>query len=183
VGAVDRCHRLLLVTTPDLAAVKATRTTTDVLRRLAVPDDRWLVVCNRVGCPGDLGMDQIADHLGIDSLHLVPTDDAVADALARGVPVVLSHPDAPVSHALAEVAADVAGGSMLADGGRAGTGPGDTHRPHGGPTGRSPEDGADSSTEGAMWRGWSEPSDRSGARAGVGTWWRHLRDRFGTAGR
>lgn len=182
-ATLDRCHRLLLVTTPDLAAVKATRTTTDVLRRLAIPDDRWLVVCNAVGRPGDLGMDQIADHLGIDSLHLVPTDDAVADALARGVPVVLSHPDAPASHALVEVAADVAGGLVLADGDPPGTGPGDPRRPPGGRGGRSPDDGADGSMGGAMWRGWSEASDRSGARAGVGAWWRRLRDRFGPAGR
>lgn len=108
-GLIDRCNHLVLVMTPDLASLKATRTTTDVLRRLGIDGSRWSVVCNNAGHREGLATRDVVRHLEVENLHVVPHDTAVAAAPAHGVPLMVSHPTAPAAAAIGDLAASLAG--------------------------------------------------------------------------
>jgi MinD-like ATPase involved in chromosome partitioning or flagellar assembly len=102
-----------LVTTSDLAAVKATRTTIDVLERLGVARHRWSVVCNTVSGVRDPEHRQLARHLGVDVVAVVPADPAVARSMRRGTPVLCDEPLSTASVAIVELAGVLAGDTPL----------------------------------------------------------------------
>jgi Flp pilus assembly CpaE family ATPase/DNA-binding response OmpR family regulator len=100
VDLVAASKTLIVVTATDLPGVKDTAVALDVLRRLGVADESWLLVCNRVGEAGGLSLSQIESYLGLRIHQVVPDDPAVRRAARRGRPVVVDAPGVPAARAL-----------------------------------------------------------------------------------
>jgi ATP-binding protein involved in chromosome partitioning len=54
------------------------------------------------------GGERLAEQSGVPFIGSIPLDPAVRQGGDQGVPVVISHPDSPVSHALKAIAEDIA---------------------------------------------------------------------------
>ncbi|GAB3414606.1 AAA family ATPase [Flindersiella endophytica] len=98
-AAIDRTDLLLLVTTPDIPAVKNLRLAIDMIRLLGVPDHVRKVVLNRadsnVGVTGD-DVEQLAKTT---IAAQIPSSRAVPAAINRGEILSLVTPKHPVSKA------------------------------------------------------------------------------------
>lgn len=112
---LEVADRVLLITVPELPAVRNARAWIDrMAARETAPDSLW-VLLNRAGMRGTPAPVDIEERLGLRVRHTVPDDQAATSlSLNRGVPLVVSHPQAAVSRSLGDLAqvlvADVTGG-------------------------------------------------------------------------
>ena len=100
----ETAERIVVVTSPELTSLRRTRELLAVLNTLGVPDERILVVLNRV-----------VDVAGIDarrteaflrrpvSVTIPPGGQVFIDSVTTGRPVVISHPGTPAVDALVEL--------------------------------------------------------------------------------
>ena len=93
---------VILVTTPDDAALTNTVTTRDLVDRL--DGDLAGVVVNRMGGAAGSASDDIEDRLNVPVLGSVPEDSAVADCAAEGTPVVVANRTSPAAQSFREIA-------------------------------------------------------------------------------
>lgn len=102
---------VLLVATPDLAAVKNVSKTAELVRKAEGNIEG--VIVNRTREDDYIDEDRIAENLGPHLLGTIPEDVAVRKALNAGVPVVAHAPESPSARAYREIAAELAAGKQL----------------------------------------------------------------------
>lgn len=105
VTLLDSVDRIMLVTTPDLAALHDTSRFVQVSRSLGYPAEKMLIVLNRAGIPGGVKSGDIETALHHEVFAQIPDDGANAlRSLNRGIPMTLRYPRSPASRAIKSLA-------------------------------------------------------------------------------
>jgi pilus assembly protein CpaE len=103
-AAMDSSHHHVLLTTPDVPALKNLRVTLDMLDLLSYAHDIRSVVLNRSDAKVGLTMDDIERVVRSDIRAHVPSSRDVPISVNKGNPIVLDLPKHPVSEAIARFA-------------------------------------------------------------------------------
>lgn len=104
-AALDLSDTYILVTTPDIPALKNLRITLDTFDELGYPRSAWQVVLNRGDSKNGLETEDIERALGTNIQLVIPQSAEVSRTANRGVPIVSEMPTHPVSKALIELSA------------------------------------------------------------------------------
>jgi pilus assembly protein CpaE len=109
VTLMDLSDKIILVTTPDLAALQDTSRFIQVSRTLAYPPGKVLVVLNRAGMPGGVRSKDIESALNHELFAEIPEEGSkVLRSLNRGIPLMFRYPRNPVSRAIKDLATSLA---------------------------------------------------------------------------
>jgi len=108
-AAIDLSPLTLVVTSPDLSSLRATRYLVDTLRGWDVEEERLNLVLNHPTPVLSLSHDEAKEAIGLPVAWDLPHDTNVLRAAAAGVPLSDFKPNAPVSQELREIARFVAG--------------------------------------------------------------------------
>ncbi|NKE56520.1 AAA family ATPase [Lentzea sp. PSKA42] len=103
-AAMDASHHHVLLTTPDVPALKNLRVTLDMLDLLSYAHDIRSVVLNRSDSKVGLSMDDIERVVRSDIRAHVPSSRDVPISVNKGNPIVLDLPKHSVSEAIARFA-------------------------------------------------------------------------------
>ncbi len=105
VTLLDLADRILLATTPDLAALHDTSVFIQLSRNLAYQPGKVLTVLNRAGLLGGLRVKDIEKALHHELFAQVPDDSAnVLRSLNRGLPLLFRYPRSPASRGIQHLA-------------------------------------------------------------------------------
>lgn len=99
-AAMDASHHHVLLTTPDVPALKNLRVTLDMLDLLSYAHDIRSVVLNRSDAKVGLTMDDVERVVRSDIRAHVPSSRDVPISVNKGNPIVLDLPKHPVSEAI-----------------------------------------------------------------------------------
>jgi len=99
--AMDVSSHLVLLTTPDVTALKNLRVALDMLDMLSYPRQIRSVVVNRADSKVGLSLEQVHKVVRSDVAAHIPSSRAVPVSVNKGVPIVLGSPGHPVSQAVA----------------------------------------------------------------------------------
>jgi Flp pilus assembly CpaE family ATPase len=102
--AMDVSSQLVLLTTPDVPALKNLRVTLDMLDLLSYPRQIRSVVVNRSDSKVGLSMEHVERVVRGPIAAHVPSSRAVPISINKGVPITLASPGHPVSQALTRFA-------------------------------------------------------------------------------
>lgn len=102
--ALDASHLHVLLTTPDIPALKNLRITLDTFDLLDLPKEHRLVVLNRSDARVGLTAADIERVIRVPISAHVPSSRDVPVSINRGVPIVVDNPQHPVSKAIREFA-------------------------------------------------------------------------------
>ena len=105
----DLASVILVVTTPEIHSLQATKDLLDRARDLHFPTDRLQIILNRDGVTADIGAKDVENTLKRALWARIPYDKAVVTALNRGVPLYQGVPQHAVSKAVKAVAERVMG--------------------------------------------------------------------------
>jgi pilus assembly protein CpaE len=109
VTLMDAADRILLVATPELAALHDVSRFVHLSRSLAYPPGKVLVVLNRAGMAGAVRTNDIDAALHHVIFAQVPDDEANATrCLNRGIPLLFKSPRSPASRAIQRLARSLA---------------------------------------------------------------------------
>jgi pilus assembly protein CpaE len=101
---------VLLVTTPDLSSLRATRVFLEMAREHQYPEDKVRLVINRFDMPAGIPEKHLRKLLAIEPFALLADDPSlVAHSINRGVPLVQSHGRKPLAKVLRQMAHELAG--------------------------------------------------------------------------
>jgi pilus assembly protein CpaE len=89
-SALDQTDRLLLISGPDIPALKNVRLVLETLSLLSFPTERIRIVLNMVGTRGGITSAEIEAALSLPVHFELPYDPAIPLAVNRGTPGVLS---------------------------------------------------------------------------------------------
>ncbi|SFR26693.1 pilus assembly protein CpaE [Lentzea waywayandensis] len=103
-AAMDASHHHVLLTTPDVPALKNLRVTLDMLDLLSYAHDIRSIVLNRSDSKVGLSMDDIERVVRNDIRAHVPSSRDVPISVNKGNPIVLDLPRHPVSEAISRFA-------------------------------------------------------------------------------
>ncbi|MDX8054675.1 AAA family ATPase [Lentzea sp. BCCO 10_0798] len=103
-AAMDASHHHVLLTTPDVPALKNLRVTLDMLDLLSYAHDIRSVVLNRSDAKVGLSMDDIDRVVRSDIRAHVPSSRDVPISVNKGNPIVIDLPRHPVSEAISRFA-------------------------------------------------------------------------------
>jgi pilus assembly protein CpaE len=105
VTLMDSVDKIMLVTTPDLAALHDTSRFVQVSKTLAYSDDKLMIILNRAGLVGGVKTKDIETALHHQVYAQVPDDPANAlRSLNRGIPMLIRYPRSQASKAIKQVA-------------------------------------------------------------------------------
>src|SRR5512140_2110095 len=97
-GAVDLSDAIILVTTPDIPAIKNARLFLDLLQTMAVDRERIIFVMNRFDKRIGITPERIAENLKHKISAVIPLDERVViPAVNRGIPFMLDNRTQPVA--------------------------------------------------------------------------------------
>lgn len=96
---------VILVTTPDDAALNNVETTRELVDRLG--GEVAGVVVNRIGGASGGSQETVESRLDLPVLGAVPEDGAVPDSIEDGIPVVVGNRTSPAAQAFREIAYDL----------------------------------------------------------------------------
>ncbi len=102
--ALDASHVHVLLTTPDIPALKNLRITLDTFDLLDLPKENRLVVLNRSDAKVGLTATDIERVIRVPIVAHVPSSRDVPVSINRGVPIVVDNPQHPVSKAIRDFA-------------------------------------------------------------------------------
>lgn len=103
-AALDISDRIILLTTPDIPAVKNLKLALQTLDQLDSAAERRMLVLNRADAHTGVSATDVKKLLGT-ALHVeIPAHRAVPSSINRGVPLVLDQPGHPVSKAVKTLA-------------------------------------------------------------------------------
>lgn len=106
---LDMADIILLVTTPEITSLKDSKLCLEVMKDLEYPDDKVRVILNRSNEHLGISQEDIEKSLNIFVKGHVPSDGiSIVTALNRGIPVVFSNKELPVSRALMDLACELA---------------------------------------------------------------------------
>lgn len=103
-AALDVSHLHVLLTTPDIPALKNLRITLDTFDLLDLPKEHRLVVLNRSDAKVGLTASDIERVIRVPIAAHVPSSRDVPVSINRGVPITVDNPQHPVSKAIREFA-------------------------------------------------------------------------------
>jgi pilus assembly protein CpaE len=98
--ALDASHVHVLLTTPDIPALKNLRITLDTFDLLELPKENRMVVLNRSDAKVGLTATDIERVIRVPILAHVPSSRDVPVSINRGVPIMADNPQHPVSKAI-----------------------------------------------------------------------------------
>jgi pilus assembly protein CpaE len=105
---LDAADVYLMVIAPHLGALQNASHFLDLAKVLGYPTDRMCFVLNRANALAGLKLDLIGDVIGRHRILQVPSGGAaVSEAINRGQPLILSHPQLPFSRAIVSIAEHV----------------------------------------------------------------------------
>lgn len=102
-AALDRSQELLLVSTPDVPAMKNIRLALQTLNMLGFPVDRVSLVANRTGMAGGASLDDVAHTLGRSIRFVLPEDPLVPTSINAGQPLVRYDPRSRFARGVHEI--------------------------------------------------------------------------------
>jgi MinD-like ATPase involved in chromosome partitioning or flagellar assembly len=102
--AMDVSSQLVLLTTPDVTALKNLRVALDMLDMLSYPRQIRSVVINRADSKVGLSLEQVHKVVRSEVAAHIPSSRAVPVSVNKGVPIVLDSPGHPVSQAVMKFA-------------------------------------------------------------------------------
>jgi Flp pilus assembly CpaE family ATPase len=102
--AMDSSDHHVLLTTPDVPALKNLRVTLDMLDLLSYPREIRSVVVNRADSKVGLSLEHVARVVRCPISGRVPSSRAVPISINKGTPITLDNPGHPVSHAITRFA-------------------------------------------------------------------------------
>jgi pilus assembly protein CpaE len=110
VTLMDLSDKILLITTPDLAALHdVSRFINVVSRTLSYPPEKLLTILNRSNMMGGVKSKEIEIALHHSIFAQIPEDETkVLRSLNRGVPLLFHYPRSPVSRSIRQVAKTLA---------------------------------------------------------------------------
>jgi pilus assembly protein CpaE len=109
-GLLARADELLVVTTPEIPALKNVKFFLEYLREHEVTRGRISIVLNRFPSVDGVSLEDVQEHLRHPvSANIPSAGQLVTYSVNRGVPVVLSHPQSWVGQSMRKLAAYVAG--------------------------------------------------------------------------
>jgi pilus assembly protein CpaE len=101
----DLSTEIVLLTTLDMPAVKNIRMFLEVCEALRYPKDHVLLVLNRADSTGGLRVEDIEESIQHKvAANIISAGTLVTSAINRGVPFLMSDPDAPISRDIAHLA-------------------------------------------------------------------------------
>ena len=108
-AAIEAADQVIVVTTPEASAARATQETQRVLRDLlGVPEERVRFVQNQPGPYGKLSSSDLAEVVGSQRVSEVPFGgEDVTRASLNGFPLVMSRSGNPTSKAIVNLARDL----------------------------------------------------------------------------
>jgi len=102
--AMDSSDHHVLLTTPDVPALKNLRVTLDMLDLLSYPRQIRSVVVNRSDSKVGLSLEQVEQVVRCPISGRVPSSRAVPISINKGTPITLDNPAHPVSNAITRFA-------------------------------------------------------------------------------
>ena len=102
--AMDVSARHVLLSTPDVAALKNLRVTQDMLDLLSYPREARTIVLNRSDSNVGLSADDVERVLRAPIAAHIPSSRAVPLSINNGTPITLANRDHPVSRAIVRLA-------------------------------------------------------------------------------
>jgi pilus assembly protein CpaE len=113
VTLMDAVDRILLVTTPDLAALHDTSRFLQLSRSLAYPAEKILMILNKAGSEGGVKLKDIEAVLHNQVYLQIPNDPAnVLRSINRGIPFLVYYPRSSASKAIQQLARNLASINM-----------------------------------------------------------------------
>ena len=103
VALFDLASTVLVVITPDIPTLGATRVLLEQAQNQHYPPDRLQIVLNRAGVTDDLHAADLEEHLERPILASIPYHPSVAASVNRGVPIAASAGGGPVANAVAQL--------------------------------------------------------------------------------
>ena len=103
-AAIDASAHLVLITTPDVPALKNLRVTLDVLDLLAYPAAQRCVVLNRSDSKVGLSPEDVERVVRGPVAARIPSSRDVPVSINKGMPITLDNPRHPVSQAITRFA-------------------------------------------------------------------------------
>jgi pilus assembly protein CpaE len=103
-AAIDASAHLVLITTPDVPALKNLRVTLDVLDMLAYPAAQRFVVLNRSDSKVGLSPEDVERVVRGPVAARIPSSRDVPVSINKGMPITLDNPRHPVSQAITRFA-------------------------------------------------------------------------------
>jgi pilus assembly protein CpaE len=105
VTLMDAADRVLLVTTPDLAALHDTSRFMQLSRSLAYPADKILMILNKAGVEGGVKLRDIESVLHYQVYHQIANDPAnVLRSINRGIPYLVFYSHSSASKSIQQLA-------------------------------------------------------------------------------
>lgn len=106
---------VVLVSTPQMAAVNVTKRGSDMFRTLKVPilgivENMSSIKCSNCGHDVHLfknNLDQVAQSMDVEILTRIPIDESVATGCDSGIPVSIQHPDSEQGKSFSKLSARV----------------------------------------------------------------------------
>ena len=102
--AIDVSSQLVLLTTPDVPALKNLRVTLDMLDLLSYPRQIRSVVVNRSDSKVGLSLEHVERVVRCPISGYIPSSRAVPISINKGVPITVDTPGHPVSQAIVKLA-------------------------------------------------------------------------------
>jgi len=99
--AFDVSDLILLITTPDIPALKNLKITLETLTLLNYPREQSLLVLNRSQPKVGITAEEVSTTLGIPIIAMVPSSAEIPASVNRGEPIVLTDPRHPCSRGIA----------------------------------------------------------------------------------
>lgn len=106
-AAVDVSDRIVMLTTPDVPAVKNIKLALQTLDLLGSPVENRIVVLNRADAQVGLTVTDVKKLLSSPLGAEIPSHRAVPASITHGVPLVMEQPNHPVSKAIRGLAAQL----------------------------------------------------------------------------
>jgi len=104
-AVLDASDEVLVVSTTDLPTIKNVKIGIEILQELGYKEDRIKLVLNRFDSESGIERREVEQILNHTFCATLPSDGKVVVAsVNRGIPFVLSHPDAPVSQGIFHLA-------------------------------------------------------------------------------
>ena len=103
---LDLANRIVLLTSANIPAIKTTRLALNIFQSLSISPDRVILILNSPDAYSEFNVENVEANLRFPISLQVPNDTRLAvRSINRGVPFVISHPDATVSKRIQELAA------------------------------------------------------------------------------
>jgi pilus assembly protein CpaE len=104
---LDNADYVLLVTTPELPAIKSAKLFLELSEQLELPSDRLAVVMNRSTLPGGIPPEKIEKALKLQHVYHIPYDPKMHQAINRGTAISQQDATAPSAQAITYLARDL----------------------------------------------------------------------------